>query len=73
MPGNGKAFEAFTKCIGQVKREWMAEDQTKIFKAYDIDNAGVYYTLKGLGLLDDATFESVVSCLRDCLYEGLIK
>jgi hypothetical protein len=73
MPGNGKSFEAFVNCINEVKREWFTEDKAKRFKAYDIDSAGIYYTLKGLGLYDTETFERCTVCIRTSIANGDIE
>jgi hypothetical protein len=73
MPGNGRAFEALVLCQGQVKREWTTENDRKIFKAYDVDNSGVYHTLKGAGLLDDETFVSVIEIMKHYISRQVIE
>jgi len=73
MPGNGRKFEAIVLCQSQVKREWLESNGRKVWKIYDVDNAGIYHTLKGAGLLDDETFVTVIEIMKHYISTQVIE
>jgi len=70
MPENEQSLDAAIHCREELKREWMAVDKKKVYKAYGIDSTGVYHRLAGMDMLD--CYSDVIAVLTHCLREEVI-
>ena len=59
--------------MGGVKREWVTEDEMRIFKPLDIDPTAIFHTLEGLGINKPETFKTVTECLKQCIANEVLK
>ena len=56
-----------------MKREWIVEDNQKVFKPIGVDSAAVYHTLKGYGTNDPEIFSAVFETLKQCIADEVIR
>lgn len=59
--------------IYEFQREWFQDGENKKFKAWKVDQTGVYHALHGSGLEDPEVFRRVVMCMQYCLNNEVIE